>query len=70
MTFSKEPVVWVNLLQAVLIAAASFGLNLNPVQITAIVAVTNAVLAIWLRRKVSPVTPVVQVPPDQIEYRI
>lgn len=51
---SDEPVAYVALIQAVLVLAMAFGLHLDPDQIAAIVAVANAVLAILLRRKVTP----------------
>jgi hypothetical protein len=54
---SKEPAVLVGLVQAVLALAVSFGLDLTPEQVGAIMAVTSALLALLVRQAVvSPAT--------------
>ena len=55
-----EPALIAGLVQAILALAIAFGLDLTPVQVGAILAVTAAVLAVVVR---SQVTPVKSVPP-------
>ena len=52
---NAEPVAIAGLVQAGLALVVSFGLQLSPEQIGAIMAFTAALLAVLVRRKVSPV---------------
>lgn len=54
MNISKEPVAWAALGRAILVAAAAFGLELNPEQIAGLVLVVEAATAILVRRNVEP----------------
>lgn len=51
-----EPVLVTGVVQAALVLAASFGLNLSPEQTGAILAATTALLAFVARSKVIPVS--------------
>lgn len=59
----SEPVLVTELVQAVLVLAVAFGLDLTGTQTAAIVALTNAVLAVLVRRVVTP-TASTDAPPD------
>ena len=54
MTWSKEPAVWVGLLQAVLALAVGFGLDITEEQLALSLAVAAAVSAVVVRSRVSP----------------
>jgi hypothetical protein len=53
--FGKEPAVILGAIQAVLALGLSFGLQLTPEKIGAIMAAAAAVIALLVRRQVSPV---------------
>jgi hypothetical protein len=53
----QEPALALALLQAIIALAVSFGLDLSPEQVGAILAVAAAVAALFLRRSVTPVRP-------------
>lgn len=53
----REPVLVAGLVQALLGAAAAWGLPLTDTQTAAVLAVTGAVLALVARSAVSPVAP-------------
>jgi hypothetical protein len=53
--WGREPAVVVSLVGAVIALGVSFGLNLAPDQIGAIMAVTSIVLGLLTRSKVTPV---------------
>lgn len=53
----NEPVLVTALVQAAIVVAASFGLDLTAEQTSGIVVLTGALLAFIARSKVSPVTP-------------
>ena len=52
---NSEPALFYALVQNLITLAVSFGLNLTPDQIGAILVVTNTLLAIVVRQKVTPV---------------
>lgn len=54
----NEPVLVVALVQAILVAAVAFGLDLSPAQSAAVLSVTGAVLAVVARSKVTPTSKV------------
>lgn len=60
-----EPVLVTALVQAVIVVAASFGLDLTPEQSGGIVLLSGALLAFVARSKVSPVN--VKDPGDKID---
>lgn len=51
----REPVLVVTLVQAVIVCAVSFGLNLTDAQGAAVLTLTGAALALVARGQVSPV---------------
>ncbi len=51
----EEPVLFQGLIQTALALAVSFGLQLTPNQIGAILALTAAALSFWTRTMVTPV---------------
>ena len=53
--FGKEPAVILGALQATLALGLSFGLQLTPAQIGAIMAAAAAILALVVRQQVTPV---------------
>ena len=53
--FGKEPAVILGAIQATLALSLSFGLNLTPAQIGAIMAAAAAILALVMRQQVTPV---------------
>ncbi len=55
MIFKREPAMLLALVNAGLIVAASFGLDLNGQQIAGLNLLTSAVVGWLIRRKVSPV---------------
>ena len=59
LSFSREPALWIALINAVLILAVTFGLPLAPEQKGAIDAVLAAVAGVLIRSQVTPVTPAV-----------
>ena len=54
-SFSQEPTIWLNVIQAVLVLLVAFGLALTGPQTAAIMALSQVVLVAILRAKVSPV---------------
>lgn len=54
-SFSREPAVWLGLVQALIAVAVGFGLDLTPEQVSLVVAASAAVLAVVTRQNVSPV---------------
>ena len=50
----NEPVLVTGLVEAVLALLLAFGVNLSPEQVGAVLAVVAAVLALVVRRKVTP----------------
>lgn len=60
MLWKREPALFYGLINAVIALVVSFGLELQPDQIGAILAVTSAVLALATRRQVGkPVEPTI-----------
>ncbi|HMG43539.1 MAG TPA: hypothetical protein VK611_19570 [Acidimicrobiales bacterium] len=55
MIVRTEPALVTGLLQALIAVAVSFGLGLSPEQVGAIVALTAAAGAVFVRRQVTPV---------------
>lgn len=55
MTFTREPVAIAAAVRAVLVMLGAYGLDLTAEQIAATVVAVEAVLAIVVRRKVTPV---------------
>ena len=55
MTMRTEPALITALVQASIALVVSFGLDLSPEQVGAIVALTAAATAVFLRRQVTPV---------------
>lgn len=55
MNLKGEPALVVALVQTTIALAVSFGLNLSPEQVGAIVAVSAAAAALFVRQRVSPV---------------
>lgn len=53
--WGREPAVIIGLIQAAIALAASFGLDMTPEQIGALVAITAAVLSVVTRSQVTPV---------------
>lgn len=51
-----EPVVVTSVVSSLLALAVAFGLSLSDVQIAAVLAVTNSLLALFVRGKVSPIS--------------
>lgn len=56
MIWKREPALFYGVVNAVIALALSFGLDLKPDQIGAILAVTSAVLALITRTQVTPNT--------------
>jgi hypothetical protein len=52
--WGREPAMVLAFVQAVIVLAVSFGLQLSPEQTGAILALTAVVLGLWTRSKVSP----------------
>jgi hypothetical protein len=52
--WNREPALIAGLVQALLALAIAFGLQLSPEQMAALVAATSAVLAVVVRRTVTP----------------
>lgn len=50
----SEPVLVTSLVSSALALGVAFGLHLSDLQIAAVLAVTNSVLALFVRGKVSP----------------
>lgn len=57
MKFSHEPVVYLNLLRAVLALVVVFGLSLPIGGAAAVMAVAEVVITVFTRSQVSPATP-------------
>ena len=57
MIWNREPALFLALIQAVLVLAVGFGLNLSGDQVAAISAVSAAALGLVARSKVTPVQP-------------
>jgi hypothetical protein len=55
--FKREPALVVAMVQSLIAAAVSFGLDLSAGQVGALVAVTAAALGVVTRTKVSPAAP-------------
>lgn len=53
----NEPVLVTSLVGSVLALGVAFGFSLSDVQIAALLAVVNSLLAVFARGKVSPVAP-------------
>jgi hypothetical protein len=53
--WDREPAVIVGLVQAILVLAVSFGLDLSAEQVGSLVTFTSVALAFALRRNVSPI---------------
>lgn len=53
--FTREPVMTMTALNAVLVLAIAFGLKISDVQLAAIVGATSSVIALWVRALVVPV---------------
>jgi hypothetical protein len=53
--FGKEPAVILGAIQSILALGLSFGLQLEPTQIGAIMAAAAAILALVVRQQVTPV---------------
>ncbi len=52
--WNREPAMVLAFVQAVIVLAVSFGLQLTPEQTGAILALTAVVLGLWTRSKVTP----------------
>lgn len=55
MTFNTEPVVLTAAVRAVILAVIAFGLNISAEQVAAVMLAVEAVLAVVVRAKVTPV---------------
>lgn len=65
MLWKREPALFYGLINAVIALVVSFGLELQPDQIGAILAVTSAALALVTRRQVAkPSYPEPQITPE------
>lgn len=64
MKLNTEPVALVAALEALLALAIGFGLDVTPEQMALILAATTAVLALFVRSKVTPTVKVDAIAPE------
>ena len=64
MPLKNEPALAVALLQALIAVGVSFGLDLSPAQMGAIVTLAAAAAALFVRQRVSPVSQAPEIDPD------
>ena len=56
MIFGREPALIIAGINSLIVLMVVFGLDMTDAQMAAIIVFANAVMAIWTRSKVSPVT--------------
>lgn len=64
MKLNTEPVVIVGALEAVLALAIGFGLDITAEQMSLVLAAVTAVMAVFVRSRVTPTTKVLTVDPE------
>lgn len=55
--FGREPVLWLGLIRAIVVAITAWGFNLSAEQVAAIYLVAEAVLSLVNRSLVTPLVP-------------